>query len=132
VDEGTLQQDFTGRVWNVKVANAEAGRQEVAEEAQEEKERKAMEKAYRDGNRLIATYDRLAPDRKWVSFNKARDAAGLNARDGNRALDDLVSKGTLEVDPEFRETGRARGGTAGRGIRRPPLPDSRGSRGRNR
>jgi hypothetical protein len=90
VNEGKLQEDFGGRVWEVTVAHGA----EVRDRARKEKkERGAKEE---DGT-VLAMVDRLDPQRTGLGRTKLRDNLGWGGARLTKVLTRLFAEGILEI-----------------------------------
>jgi hypothetical protein len=114
VEEGQLQEDFSGRRWEVAVEGASQGRQDLQEKAEERKAKAEAKRVYQDGSRMLAALDRLDSDRAGVSFTTLRNKAGLSSDRANCALLSLIEGDVVEEIADFRTPG----GKPARGVRR--------------
>jgi replicative DNA helicase len=100
-DEGILQDDFSGRKWEVMVNNAAETRQEVAAADSQKQDETKRDKIKRDANQLFQTLERLDPRRQGLSYQKAKDAAHLGTVSMGRAVLFLVEQDQAEEIPEL-------------------------------
>jgi hypothetical protein len=117
VDEGQLDDDFSGRRWNVSVMTAGASREKQEDAREDHKAERQKAKDKDDDTALLRALDRLDPQREGAGYTKVREAARLDSARMTRAVDRLSTEGLIEE----LEIKIAIGNTAkrgGRGIRR--------------
>jgi replicative DNA helicase len=115
IDEGKLDENFQGRVWNVEVLTASESRDNKAvQQAMKEREKEVADEA-----KLLGTLDSIDPDRVGVSYTHAREVSGL-ARRMPATLERLKTQNLLEEIKDFRTLS----GRPARGIRRSPKETS--------
>lgn len=90
VEEGVLDDDFTGRKWETMLTPFSELRAQEKEEQVDARERKRRQAVLDHGARILAALDRLAPDWQAVSYTKVRDGAGLNNAKMREAVLELL------------------------------------------
>jgi hypothetical protein len=125
VYEGALQEDFSGRCWEVTVGTAEAIRQRRSDGQAEKRHAKDRE----EGTTLLNVIDRMMGEPKLVleaqdggkgvSFRKAQGLAHLGAVAMERAVAALIEEGQLE-EIQVRVTLAKEGKRWAKGLRRVP------------
>jgi hypothetical protein len=100
VDEGTLNDDFTGRRWDVTVKPGKEARDDQKEERQAKRQAERRDKIRADKTTLLTKLDGMTgttPD-GWVSKNKLRDGLGWSGARFTAALSPLLTEMVLETD----------------------------------
>jgi hypothetical protein len=108
VAEGLLGDDLGGRKWDVTVTSAS---EYVDAERQEKKARKRDEERRQDeadGDAVLATLDRLDPERKGAGYNRVQNATEprLSDRRMARAVSRLAEQGTVKEVEVGAEVGK--------------------------
>jgi hypothetical protein len=128
VDEGILDDDFSGRKWDVTARTASDSR---SMQTQAKTERKAAEQSEKDrahDAKVLQAIDQLDPRREGTSVKAVRTIARLNADDMDRAIFRLTTEGVIEEIPDFKITAGKGAKRSARGIRRRTLDDHRDHR----
>lgn len=103
IDEGVMQEDGTGRKWDVKVATDAQARQLRIEDREAQKQAKTKVAERSDEAKLLAALDALDPTGNGVGFRKVRDMAKFSGERASRVLVRLVSDGIVEeLDLPYR------------------------------
>lgn len=91
VDEGQLEEDFSGRTWNVTLANAAEARKEAAND-------KHHAKCAEEETKLLEAIDKLSKGTfgAKVGFTKTRQISGLSGDKMTRVVQRLVDAGMVE------------------------------------
>jgi hypothetical protein len=79
VDEGTIDEDFTGRKWEVTVTTASDARQVAEDKARQDRSMRETAKQREKETKLLIALDGLAESDGWASYNKVRDGAGFSS-----------------------------------------------------
>jgi hypothetical protein len=132
IHEGTLREDFGGRVWEVRVSRAGEVKQTQADERQQKQDKA-------DDARLLAAIDKLAQKQAdpnaVVGFTEARDLAKLSGAKMTRAVVRLEEEGIIEQVPLVIGVGRKKAAPKEvKGLRsKPPEgePPTNGTNGTN-
>ena len=124
VDEGSMDEDFSGRKWEVTVERGGETLKRMKDEKQAAKDEKAEREINDDCSTILVTLDKNDPNRKGITLNNLRDHAAFKRTNDrfNIAIARLVSLGCIQkCDVEFQS---GRGGKTTKtapGVRRPPL-----------
>jgi replicative DNA helicase len=110
IEEGQLEDDFTGRRWEVIVANGA----EVRDLAKAEKAQRAMKE--KDGA-LLAKLDLLDPKGDGIGVTRLRSALGWGGQVANAVISRLTDAGIIEECEVSVKTPNGGSKTA-RGVRR--------------
>ena len=121
IDEGGLEDDFSGRRWDVQIATSAEVRQTQAQERGEKKTRAKTEQDGSDDAAILLMIDAIDPDRKGVSFNKVRDEGPLSKERATRAVARLLRDGFLEEISGFTVLSGMNYRKPARGIKRRSL-----------
>ena len=78
INEGVLNDDFGGRIWDVKVIPVSDVRQNEADAKKAEKARITREKESEDETRFLNALDSLSQDGNAATLTKVRQPAGMN------------------------------------------------------
>jgi hypothetical protein len=119
INEGVLRDDFTGRIWEVSVANGAEARQK---EQTEKKERKDKEE---DGA-VLATLDRLDSEGKGVGKTRLREDLSWSAEKLGKVLARLYRARLLEQCQVTAVVGNGAERTI-LGVRRPGTDKTEGN-----
>jgi replicative DNA helicase len=96
IEEGVIDENFTGREWEASVTTATATIGKTAEEKDAKKQQAEDQKAKADDAKLLSVLDRLDPDRKGVVKNKLRNTLGMSAQRVDRAIFRLIEDNVIE------------------------------------
>lgn len=109
IEEGQLNDDFTGRTWQVEVEQASDARAEMAQAKDSQAEQKKSQKVKDDGVKLLRVLDSLA-DKKdgWAGRTKVRDLAHLSGPQMTRTVAALVGEGVIEEGTTESASGKNR------------------------
>ncbi len=95
IEEGVIQEDFSGRKWEVTVQSM-SDRKQLALQQGEAKRREDLARRNReDDDRFMAALDEIDPQGNGVTFTAVRNAAGLSSDKANGALHRLVQGGIV-------------------------------------
>lgn len=117
IDEGVLNDDFTGRIWDVAVATAGEVIKAKKDDAAERKRQQERERERHHERKFMEALDGLSKDGQAVSFSSVRDSAGLNTANATAAAFRLARQGTVE---DAKAPAGQKGGRPGRYVRRVP------------
>ncbi len=92
VDEGHLEDDFTGRTWEVSCVDPNTAREQAALKNDEAKELKKQKQIKNDASKLLAAMEKLDPRGVGVTQNKLREQAGLSGERAKRAIQSLLDE----------------------------------------
>lgn len=121
VDEGQLDERFTGRKWDVTVNSAAAAREELLEQGDLEKERKAQRKDKADDAKVLGAIDRLTERlsgrigrtdpqnvraRRWPTLTDVRTESHLSSDRTKRAIQRLLDEQVIEEATAEIATGK--------------------------
>lgn len=97
VDEGVLQDDFTGRTWDVSVSTSSEARKSTVDDREAEKERRAREKAAKqaatDREKVQAVLD---ANPAGLTFTTIRKRSGVADERLQPLLDSWIQNGSIE------------------------------------
>jgi hypothetical protein len=99
VNEGTMNDDFTGRKWEVEVKPAGVARSEEKETKAAAKADERRHREQSDETAVIAALNRLSGDGAPVPFGRVRDLAGLNKDRMGSACERLIAAKTIRRCP---------------------------------
>jgi hypothetical protein len=105
VNEGELQDDFSGRRWEVSITDANTAREEAEDNREALKAGKQEKKVRNDGTKILNALKTLDPDRKGVTKSRLRTATALNGERLNTALEALKEEEQIEVFKGMAEVG---------------------------
>jgi hypothetical protein len=99
VAEGHLDDDFSGRRWEVDVKTAGESREAEKETREDQKADRQRKRDKADDTTVVLALDRLDPQRKGAGYTKVRQAAVLNSDRMTRAIDRLSEERIVEELP---------------------------------
>jgi hypothetical protein len=110
VEEGELQDDFSGRRWELVVGKADEANKEAEAQADAEKEKKQREKDKQDDAKVLIAIDKLVkPPKPPVAIvTHIRALCRLNGDRSRRALTRLVDDEIIVETETTIETGKSR------------------------
>ena len=123
IDEGQLNEDFTGRRWDVQVSTASETRKLEAEQTARQKSYAQVEREKAEDAKLLVALDGADPDRQGYSYNRLRELAGISGDAMTRTVARLTAQGIVEDVQGFVAVIGSGAKRASRGIRRRPKTD---------
>jgi replicative DNA helicase len=120
IDEGTLDDDFGGRRWQVTVGTARETREKEGDARDRQKDRKAADDLKLAGTKVLKALDRADPHRKGLSRSRVRALARVSERQLVNAVQDLVEEKVIEEIPVMVKIG-SNAMREVMGLRRVPL-----------
>jgi replicative DNA helicase len=97
VDEGELQEDFSGRTWAVSIADANVAREQAEEGRESRKAEQQAKKVRKDGTKILNALQVIDPDREGVAKNRLRQVTALGGERLNVAIAALLEEEQIEV-----------------------------------
>jgi hypothetical protein len=117
VNEGTIDDDFRGRKWELTVATASEAIVTERTNKQNEKEQAAADKDREHQARLLSELDAMDPNRRGVSQYSLKLMLKMNSTTFDRTIELLKRGGLVNAEPVYATT--PNGGTRSvKGIRR--------------
>ena len=99
VNEGCLDEDFGGRIWEVSVSTAGDARQSKSANRQEAKKQDREIEESADAEQAIHALNVRDPENLGCTFTQLRDSSGLTHRRFGRAITRLVAAGRVTETP---------------------------------
>jgi hypothetical protein len=133
IDEGTLDDNFAGRKWQVTVATAADAREAVVEQGETEKERKRTRQDKADEGGVLNAIDNWTArlkgkPRQWPTQTDVRTEARLSSERTKRAIQRLITAGLIEEVDVDVATGKNLKVKKPVAVLRRPLPTERTER----
>jgi replicative DNA helicase len=105
IAEGVIDENFTGRRWDVAVGTAVEARQSEQHAVEEAKREKKSAQDRADDNALLVALDQLDPEQKGAGLNQVKDAAALSDGRMLRAVLRLKGEKVIREAPVEVEIG---------------------------
>jgi replicative DNA helicase len=96
VDEGSLGEDFAGRLWDVQVRTGHDEREGEGDKRLRAAEEKRSQARRADESRLLRALDQLDPEGNGAGLKRVRELAGLSGDAASGALTRLAAEGIVE------------------------------------
>jgi replicative DNA helicase len=117
INEGVIDDNFGGRIWNAAVTTATEARQSAVDEREQEKKEATARKDQDDDMALLGALDRLDPEGNGASYNRVKNEARLPNARMERSVTRLKGQETIKEASVKAEIGK--GGTRNaRGLMR--------------
>jgi hypothetical protein len=120
IDDGGLEDDFTGREWRVTVQPGSIETAEKERERSQKKERERLETESKEEERFLAALDKLDQDAKGASLNDVADLASLSHAKGKATFTRLLHRNIVESVAGFTVQGGNGARNKAQGVRRVP------------
>jgi hypothetical protein len=96
VEEGLIDENFDGRVWQVRVKKGVVARKDEKENKANQRSKEEEQQDMRDDADLLAALDKLDSDRKGVSYNSVKVQSKLSDNRMSRAFERLIAERIVE------------------------------------
>ncbi len=106
INEGTLDDDFRGRSWEVTVTTAGEENKIRDTKRREQKQRSEHELQDAEENKVLTALDGLSKDKAGVSFTTVRDSCGIGKTKVPAVFLRLKQKGIVEEIPVMVQAGK--------------------------
>jgi replicative DNA helicase len=97
VDEGILEDDFSGRTWCVSCIDPHQAREQSALKNEQAKEEKRLRQIRNDASKMLAALEKLDPKGEGTTMGKLREKTGLGGDRAKRAIESLLEEEVIEA-----------------------------------